>query len=114
MSSLTRGLYSKKPKLGKSETIELSTEPKPVSSVFDTWLEEDITMCLVMLPREAMKIKTLNMKKKDQLMKHARKFPNPFELLQLKIKANRKKIKPNFEDESNTENKGNVKIYEKF
>ena len=85
-----------------------------MSSVFDTWLEEDISLCLVMLPREAMKIKTLNMKKKDQSMKHARKFPNPFELLELKIKANRKKIKPNFEDESNTENKGNVKIYEKF
>ena len=114
MSSLTRGLYSKKPKLGKSETIESLTEPKPVSLVSDTWLEEDITMCLVMLPREAMKIKTLNMKKKDQSMKHARKFPNPSELLQLKIKANRKKINPNFEDESNIENKGNVKICEKF
>ena len=116
-----QGLDSKKPKLGKSETTESPVEPEPVSSVSDTWPEEDIAMCLVMLSRdtwtrsnEDQDIKYEEERSVDETCKKVSLSPSleasPVE--RAVNKTNRKKIKPSFEDESNTENGGNVKIYE--
>eukprot|EP00261_Vitis_vinifera_P015309 XP_003635129.2 PREDICTED: zinc finger protein ZAT4 [Vitis vinifera] len=114
-----QGLDLKKPKLGKSETTESPTELEPVSSVSNTWPEEDIAMCLVMLSRDTWTRSDEDQDIKDEeersVDETCKKVFSSFEASPVEKvvnKASKKKIKACFEDESNPENGGNVKIYE--
>ncbi|RVW50515.1 Zinc finger protein ZAT4 [Vitis vinifera] len=106
-----QGLDLKKPKLGKSETTESPTEPEPVSSVSNTWPEEDIAMCLVMLSRDTWTRSDEDQDIKDEeersVDETCKKVFSSFEASPVEKvvnKASKKKIKACFEDESNPEN----------